>query len=163
MGERNRIQGKGDNDSIRLVGATKGPIIFSTQDLHTHTHTHVWVVTCCSSSFSLSLPRVIGHTRKKEKIAVNKTRDFVSFFSLVACSRVLVVVVWRWWCVPTLCATGLDCDGTILDLREKKNQKNKKRTRFQLTLERLHSNGCHCLFFSLFLLFIYFFGGLSSF
>jgi hypothetical protein len=51
--ERIGIQGKGDNDSIRLVGTTKGPIIFSTQ--HTHTRVGRDVL---QQFFSLSLSRV---------------------------------------------------------------------------------------------------------
>jgi hypothetical protein len=60
----------------------------------------------------------------------------------------------------------LDCEGTILDFREK--NKKKKRTKFQLTLERLHTQqqqraACHCLLFSLFTFsfFLNFSGGLS--
>jgi hypothetical protein len=78
--ERNGIQGKGDNDTIRLVGTTKGP------DYLFHA-THTRVGRDVLQQFFLSFPlspacnRTHEKKEKKEKIvAMNKTRDFVSFF-----------------------------------------------------------------------------------
>jgi hypothetical protein len=91
--ERNGIQGKGDNDSIRLVGTTKGPIIFSTQ--HTHTRVGRDVLQQFFLSFPLSPACNRTHEKKEKIVAMNKTRDFVSFFSSCSVSCCCVEVVVR--------------------------------------------------------------------